>query len=96
MKVKITLVIIFIFGYIYSTETSFKTIQKDNTPKADTARIKKHLTLITKTDKSRNYKNLKTLNKIGAYIFDHFKTYADKRLWPKVKVCYTRHDGFLE
>jgi len=86
MKIKITLIVLLIITYIYSVETSFATIKKDKNIKADTTKIKKHLTLITKTDKSRNYKNLKTLNKIGAYIFDEFKTYADSTYYQKYNV----------
>jgi hypothetical protein len=88
MKKKITLIaLLLIAGYIYSSETYFNTIVKDNNiPKADTTRIKKQLTLITKTDKSRNYKNLKTLNKIGTYIYDNFKTYADTTYYQKYDV----------
>lgn len=86
MKIKITLIVLLIITYIYSVETSFATIKKDKNIKADTTKIKKHLTLITKTDKSRNYKNLKTLNQIGAYIFDEFKTYADSTYYQKYNV----------
>ena len=86
MKIKITLIVLLVITYIYSVETSFATIKKDKNIKADTTKIKKHLTLITKTDKSRNYKNLKTLNKIGAYIFDEFKTYADSTYYQKYDV----------
>ena len=86
MKIKITLIVLLVITYIYSVETSFATIKKDKNIKADTTKIKKHLTLITKTDKSRNYKNLKTLNQIGAYIFDEFKTYADSTYYQKYNV----------
>ena len=86
MKIKITLIILLVIAYIYSVETSFATIKKDKNIKADTTKIKKHLTLITKTDKSRNYKNLKTLNQIGAYIFDEFETYADSTYYQKYDV----------
>jgi len=87
MKKKITLItLLLIIGYVYSTETSFKIIKKDYRATSDTTRIKKHLTVITKTFKSRNYKNLKTLNKIGAYIYDEFKSYADTTYYQKYDV----------
>lgn len=39
--------------------------------------IKKHLTIITKTDKPRNYKNIETLNLVANYIKDEFREVCD-------------------
>ena len=86
LKTKIILGLLLIIIYSFFSETSFATIKKDQKVLADTTRIKKHLTLITKTDKSRNYQNLKTLNEIGKYIYDNFNNYADSTYYQKYEV----------
>lgn len=53
---------------------------------SDTVRIRKHFTEITKTEKSRNYENLATLNKVAAYIYDHFHPYADSTYYQSYQV----------
>lgn len=44
---------------------------------ADTTRIKNDLTIITKTEKSRNYKNIETLSFVAQYIFDELSKSCD-------------------
>lgn len=44
---------------------------------SDTARIENDLRIITKTEKSRNYRNIETLNFIAQYIFDEFSKNCD-------------------
>jgi hypothetical protein len=46
-------------------------------PQADTALIRNHLKVITKTDGFRHHGNTDLLDKTATYIFRHFKTYAD-------------------
>lgn len=48
---------------------------------ADTNVIKQHFVALTKTENARNYKNLAQLNVTAAYIFDHFKKYADSTVY---------------
>ena len=45
--------------------------------RADTALIKSHLTAITKTEGFRNHQNPELLDKTAAYLYSHFKLYAD-------------------
>jgi len=44
---------------------------------ADTSRIKNDLSTITKTDQSRNYLNISTLNSVADYIFQEFSKTCD-------------------
>lgn len=44
---------------------------------SDTLKIKKHLTVITKTEQARNYQNLESLNFVADYIFKEFEKSAD-------------------
>ena len=44
---------------------------------SDTIRIKNDLTIITKTDKSRNYKNIEALNFVAQYIFGELSKTCD-------------------
>lgn len=44
---------------------------------SDTLRLKSHLKIITKTEKSRNHKNNKTLDFVAGYIYDEFSAYCD-------------------
>ncbi len=53
---------------------------------SDTIKIKQHLTTITKSDKSRNYKNLEELNRVANYIFKEFDQYADSTYYQKYQV----------
>lgn len=48
------------------------------TAQTDTIVVKKHLTMITKTEGFRNYENIPLLNKTAAYIHSCFKKYADE------------------
>jgi len=43
----------------------------------DTVSIKNHLNKIIKTENTRHYKNIKTLNYVANYIFTEFKKHAD-------------------
>tara|TARA_R110001592_G_C12994988_1_gene735394 strand:- start:67 stop:981 length:915 start_codon:yes stop_codon:yes gene_type:complete len=53
---------------------------------SDTVLIKEHLTAITKTEKSRNYKNLEVLNNVAQYIYNEFEKYADTTYYQKYSV----------
>jgi hypothetical protein len=57
------------FFIVISCGCHSQTNQKNNISK-----IEKHLSVITKTEKSRNYKNLKTLN----FVVDYIKKELDK------------------
>lgn len=48
--------------------------------------IRTHLTVITKTDESRNYKNLKTLNFVANYIKEELKKVCDSVKYQNFKV----------
>lgn len=52
--------------------------------KADTALLRNHLTVITKTNGYRNYTNTSLLNKTAEYIYREFAKYADT-------VCYQEY-----
>lgn len=54
---------------------------------ADTARIVQHMTLITKTEKPRNYKELDQLNAIADYILEEFSNYSDSAYFQEYKVA---------
>ncbi len=54
---------------------------------ADTTRIIKHMTQITKTEKPRNYKELDQLNAIAGYILKEFSTYSDSAYFQEYKVA---------
>lgn len=53
---------------------------------ADSILIKKHLNAIVNTKKSRNYKNVETLNHVASYIFKTFNKYADTTYYQKFNV----------
>ncbi|MGK4567418.1 hypothetical protein [Flavobacterium sp. 3HN19-14] len=53
---------------------------------SDTLIIKNHLTKITRHEGFRNYKNLKVLNEVAAYIYDEFKKYADTVYYQEYQV----------
>jgi len=44
---------------------------------ADLAKIKEHFIKITKTEESRNYENIETLDSIAEYIYNEFGRYCD-------------------
>ncbi|SFW59300.1 hypothetical protein [Cellulophaga fucicola] len=52
----------------------------------DTIRIKKDLLKITKTQNSRNYKNIKTLNSIASYIKVELAKVCDSTTYQEYKV----------
>ena len=54
--------------------------------KADTTKLKAHLTAITKTAKARNHKNIDELNNTASYIFNEFSHYADTVYFQKYLV----------
>ena len=54
--------------------------------KTDIERIKTHLSVITKTEKPRNYKNLKTLNFVAHYIKEELKKICDSVNYQNFKV----------
>lgn len=60
--------------------------QKQHHPLSNINRIEKDLTLITKTDKARNYKNLTTLNFVATYIFDELSKTCDTVFYQKYVV----------
>jgi Zn-dependent M28 family amino/carboxypeptidase len=51
--------------------------QTQESDSISSVRIRKELTIITKTDKSRNYENVSTLNYIARYIFEEFSKNCD-------------------
>jgi aminopeptidase-like protein len=77
MKVFITSIVYFIFCITCSA-------QKTN--ENDLQNIKKHLIAITKTKKARNYKNVKTLNFVAAYIKKEFAKVCDSSEYQNFKV----------
>ena len=54
--------------------------------KTDIERVKTHLSVITKTEKPRNYKNLKTLNFVAHYIKEELKKICDSVNYQNFKV----------
>ncbi len=71
--VKIFLVLLFLQSVVFANST-------------DTIAIKKHLVKITKTEKTRNFKNIETLNIIAEYIYGQFSIYADTTYYQKYDV----------
>ena len=63
-----TKLIILFFLFIHFTCTT----QGENKRYANETRIKQDLQAICKTDKSRNFKNIETLNQVAEYIFNEF------------------------
>lgn len=53
---------------------------------SDTARIKSHLTAITKTEAYRNHKNIEQLNQSADYIMSVFELYADSTYFQEYTV----------
>src|SRR6187402_3582851 len=53
---------------------------------SDTIKIKDQLTNITKREGFRNYRNLKLLNDVAAYLYDDFKKYADTVYYQEYQV----------
>lgn len=60
--------------------------QENHTRLSDLKRIQNDLTLITKTEKSRNYKNIKTLNNVAEYIFNELSKTCDTVFYQKYLV----------
>jgi len=54
--------------------------------KKDVDLIKKHLTILTKTEKPRNYQNIKTLNFVANYIQEELKKVCDSVKYQKFEV----------
>lgn len=54
--------------------------------KTDTAKIREHLTALTKTKQYRNHNNIDQLNSIAEYIFNQMKPYADTVYYQDFKV----------
>ena len=60
--------------------------QKEHTRLSDIQRIEQDLSVITKTEKSRNYKNIETLNYVASYIFKEFSKRCDTVFYQKFEV----------
>ncbi len=69
--------IIFIFFIFWGFLSNSFSANKEHTNYADSLRIKKDLTIVTKTKLSRNYQNIATLNFVAQYIFDEFLKVCD-------------------
>jgi hypothetical protein len=54
---------------------------------SDTTRIVQHMTKITKTEQSRNYKQLNQLNATADYILEVFSQYSDSAYFQEFKVA---------
>jgi hypothetical protein len=70
---RISIVIIIVLGCLLSSCG----VNSGHERYSDTTRIKNDLTIITKTEKSRNYKNIETLNSVAQYIFGEFSKTCD-------------------
>lgn len=79
LKTLISTVLIFIlFVALLSNKTKASEVYNENEiDQADSLLIIKHLTVITKTDEYRNYKNIEQLDKTAEYILSVFRQYAD-------------------
>jgi len=75
--------LIVIVSLLYIT---FCNSQEHHTRLSDIKRIENDLTLITKTEKSRNYKNVKTLNYVAEYIFNELSKTCDTVFYQKYLV----------
>ena len=70
---RVSILIIILFSFILNS--CGKSIRHERY--SDTARINNDLTIITKSEKSRNYKNIETLNSAAQYIFNELKKSCD-------------------
>jgi len=70
---RISIVNIIVFGFLLSSCG----VTSRHERYSDTTRIKNDLTIITKTEKSRNYKNIETLNSVAQYIFNELSKSCD-------------------
>jgi len=83
LLLKISLLVLTLFSF---SKIEYKKQLHTKKINADTLKIKEHLIAITKTDKSRNYKNIKTLNNVASYIYNEFHQYADTTYYQKYDV----------
>ena len=83
LLLKISLLVLTLFSF---SKIEYKKQLHTTKINADTLKIKEHLIAITKTDKSRNYKNIKTLNNVASYIYNEFYQYADTTYYQKYDV----------
>ena len=63
--------------------------------KKDVDLIKKHLYMITKTEKPRNYKNIQTLNFVAKYIKEELKKVCDSVKYHKFKVDKNEYQNVI-
>lgn len=70
---RISIVNIIVFGFLLSSCR----VTSIHERYSDTTRIKNDLTIITKTEKSRNYKNIETLNSVAQYILNELSKSCD-------------------
>ncbi len=61
-------------------------IENEYTRLSNTTRIENDLRILTKTDKSRSYKNIETLDFVAEYIYDEFSKVCDTVYYQTFKV----------
>jgi Zn-dependent M28 family amino/carboxypeptidase len=70
-------------------------VNKLSANEIDTLSIKKHLDNIINTEKSRNYKNIESLNYVADYIFRDFEKYGDSVYYQPYSVDNTEYKNVV-
>lgn len=92
-NIHFTILVLLLTGFFQTACGS--TISPGRARYADTVRIEKDLRVITKTERSRNYRNIETLNFVAQYIYDELSKSCDSVYFQPYQVEGTEYKNVV-